>query len=79
VNETFPKLAKGRDKIPLTNAFWYICEIIKNVCVDVLRERNTHEGRTVLPPNDEETDEEDFWFKLFKKVVSMMMKVWTIC
>ncbi|GEM_PF-880651 len=67
VNETFPKLAKGRDKIPLTNAFWYICEIIKNVCVDVLRERNTHEGRTVLPPNDEETDEEDFLVQIVQE------------
>jgi len=52
----------------LTNAFWYICEMIKNVCSDILRERNTHEGKTVLPPDfGEETDEEEFLAEIVEK------------
>lgn len=75
VNEVFPKLVKGRSKIPLENAFWYICEMIKNVCIDVLRERNAHEGRVVLPPNDEETDEEEFFVQIVQERVKDNSKI----
>jgi len=70
-NETYPKLLKGREKIPTENAFWYICEIIKNVCFDILRERNVHEGRRVLPPyfveTGEGTDVDEFLVQIVEK------------
>jgi len=67
-NETYFKLLKGREKIPLENAFWYICEMIKNVCFDILREKDADKEKTVLPLDfGEETDEEEFLAKIVEK------------
>ncbi|MGB4262149.1 MAG: hypothetical protein WBJ29_01180 [Fervidobacterium sp.] len=67
-NETYLKLLKGRKNIPLENAFRYICEMIRNVCFDILREKGSYENRIVSIPssgeNDEEIDEEEFLTEL---------------
>ncbi len=67
-DRTYFKLLKKRKKIPLENAFWYICEMIKNVCLDILREKDSYENRIVSIPssdeNGEEIDEEEFLTEL---------------
>jgi len=67
-NETYFKLLKGRKNIPMENAFWYICEMIKNVCFDILREKDADKEKAVLPLDfGEETDEEEFLAKIVEK------------
>ena len=64
-NETYFKLLKGRKKIQLENAFWYIYEIIRNVCFDIFREKKAYEEKLISTNSDtEEIDDENLPVKI---------------